>query len=211
MAPPGPKNCYVAQCEFVTSNGLPNYEMVMRDLELHVRCAHPELAHTVTVDQPKNAAISKPDRLPRPTLTEGITEADWLHFCDKWARYKRSTLVGADKQLISDQLWACCDPELEVSVYNSGIKNDTNEQELLEAMKKLSVRSQNTLVNVVRFLEMGQDQDESAGAYVARLKGQANVCDFAIKCTAAGCIQNVSYMDQMVTHQLIRGLSDHTI
>jgi len=45
------------------------------------------------------------------------------------------TLVGADKQLISDQLWACCDSELEISVYNSGVKHDTDEQNLLEAIK----------------------------------------------------------------------------
>ena len=43
MAPPTPKSCYVTGCEFSTTVGLPNYEMLMRDLELHTRYAHPEI------------------------------------------------------------------------------------------------------------------------------------------------------------------------
>ena len=91
------------------------------------------------------------------------------------------------------------------------MKNDTGEDELLEAMRKLAVRSQNTLVNVVKFLDLVQDQDESAGSFVARLKGQANICNFSVKCTSITCGLNISYTDQMVTHQLVRGLSDQSI
>ena len=78
-------------------------------------------------------------------------------------------------------------------------------------MKNLAVRSQNTLVNVVKFLEMSQQQDESAGNFTARLKGQASVCNFLVKCTAVNCQQNVNYADQMVKHQLVRGLYDSSI
>ena len=157
MAPPLPKNCYIDGCEFTTSAGLPNYEMLMRDLELHIKCVHKDVTSSVGIENSKNSVISKPDRLPRPTVGEDITEADWLHFRDKWTRYKRSCLAGADSHAVSDQLWACCEPGLELSVYNSGMKNDTGEDDLLEAMRKLAVRSQNTLVNVVKFLDLVQD------------------------------------------------------
>ena len=72
-------------------------------------------------------------------------------------------------------------------------------------MKELSVRKQNTLVNVVQFLRMGQDSSETAGSFTDRLKGQARVCNFILP-------EGVSdYFDKMVTHQLIRGLVDPVI
>ena len=80
MAPPLPKNCYIDGCEFTTSAGLPNYEMLMRDLELHIKCVHKDVTSSVGIEGSKNSVISKPDRLPRPTVGEDITEADWLHF-----------------------------------------------------------------------------------------------------------------------------------
>ena len=209
MAPPQSKPCYIEGCTFTTTIGIPTYEMLMRDLEMHLRCVHPELQpqHVAPVHPPG----PKPDRLPRPTVGEGITEADWMHFSDKWNRYKRSTLTGASPQHISDQLWACCDPELETSVYNTGVNSDSDEATLLAAMRKLAVRAQNTLVNVVKFLDMAQEQEEAAGAFTARLKGQASICNFLIKCSSNTCTQETNYADQMVCHQLVRGLADPTI
>ena len=103
MAPPAPKQCYVEGCQFTTTQGLPNYDMVMKDLELHIQCAHPDLK--ITEKDATKGPVGKPDRLPRPTINEGVTEAEWLHFHDKWLRYKRSTLKDADDQTITDQLW----------------------------------------------------------------------------------------------------------
>ena len=37
---------------------------------------------------------------------------------------------------------------------------------------------------------------------------QGAVCDFTIKCTESTCTRDTSYMDHMVSHQLIRGLAD---
>ena len=210
MAPPTPKSCYVTGCEFITTAGLPNYEMLMRDLELHTRYAHPEIP-AQGAQRGGQSVGPKPDRLPRPTIGEGITEADWMHFLDKWNRYKRSTLPNASPQHISDQLWACCDNDLEVSVYNTGKNSDSDEETLLNAMKKLAVRAQNTLVNVVKFLDMAQDQEEAAGAFTARLKGQASTCNFLVTCSSSTCTHQTNYSDQMVCHQLVRGLSDPTI
>ena len=209
MAPPAPKPCYVEGCSFITTQGLPNYDMVMKDLEMHIQCAHPDLK-LADRDTGKSSA-GKPDRLPRPTISEGVTEAEWLHFYDKWLRYKRSTLKDADNQTVTDQLWACCDQDLEISVYNSGTRNSAKEAELISAIKKLAVRGQNTTVNTVKFLDMVQDQGETAGAFAARLRGQASICNFSISCTATGCIQEVCYADPMIRHQLIRGLADHSI
>jgi hypothetical protein len=56
-------------------------------------------------------------------------------------------------------------------VYDSGAKNSSDEESLLSAIKKLSVRAQNKLVNVVTFLGLAQDRDEAIGSFAARLRG----------------------------------------
>ena len=167
MAPPQPKPCYVQDCQYTTTAGLPSYDLLIRDLELHTRYAHPAIPPQGGGQGGVQTSGPKPDRLPRPTIGEGVTEADWMHFLDKWNRYKRSTLASASPQHISDQLWACCETEFETVVYNTGIHSDSGETDLLEAMKILAVRAQNTLVNVVKFLDMAQQQDEAAGAFTA--------------------------------------------
>ena len=96
-------------------------------------------------------------------------------------------------------------------MYDSGVTSEATETALLHAMKKMAVRAQNNLVNVVNFLGMGQDNDEPGGSFAARLKGQASTCDFTIKCAASGCSSETSYMEKMVAHQLVRGLVDPTI
>ena len=107
-----------------------------------------------------------------------------------------------------DQLWACCSNELARSVYDGGTDNSCTEANLLLAMEKLAVRAQNKLVNVVNFLGMAQDREETAGAFAARLRGQGAICEFVVRCSSSACQHKTSYMDNMVAHQLVRGLGD---
>ena len=84
MPAPAQKACYVADCEYTTTLGILSYELLMKDLEMHIRCVHTEVSQGNTRGQ----SGPKPDRLPRPTIGEGVTEADWNHFSDKWSLYK---------------------------------------------------------------------------------------------------------------------------
>ena len=43
--------------------------------------------------------------------------------------------------------------------------------------------------------------------FLSRLKGQAKVCDFTVKCSENAAVVH-SYGDNMVAHQLVRGLED---
>lgn len=122
---------------------------------------------------------------------------------------KRSTHL--EGQTAVDQLWACASDELTRSVYDSGVSDNCTEADLLQSMRKLTVRVQNTLVNVVTFLGMSQDSEETAGSFAARLRGQGAICDFSIKCTSTTCQKENSYMDNMISHQLVRGLADTEI
>ena len=121
---------------------------------------------------------------------EGSTDSDWVYFTDQWERYKRSTKL--DGQNAVDQLWACCSEELARAVYDSGVKNRSDKASLLTAIKKLSVRAQNKLVNVVTFLGLAQDRDETIGSFAARLHGQATVCNFETDCSSSACHNKTS-------------------
>ena len=65
-------------------------------------------------------------------------------------------------------------------MYNNGMQVTYTEPALLTAMEKLAVRAQNKLFNVVSFLAMNQDSEETAGGFEGRLHGQGAVCDFTI-------------------------------
>ena len=92
-------------------------------------------------------------------------------------------------------------------MYDSGVTSHDDENTLLESMKRLAVRAQNNLVNIVTFLGLGQDNEEPGGSFTARLKGQAAICDFTVKGSVSTCqSQNPnSYAEQMVSHQLVQG------
>ena len=96
-------------------------------------------------------------------------------------------------------------------MYHSGMHGTYTEPVLLIAMEKLAVRAENKLVNVVSFLGINQDSEEMAGSFEARLLCRGAVCDFTVKCTGATCLKDTSYMDHMVSHQLVRGLADTEI
>ena len=81
----------------------------------------------------------------------------------------------------------------------------------MSAMKKLAIKCQNQLVNIVEFLSLQQDTEEPVSMFVSRLRGQAKVCQFSVQCPKDQCRSEVSYMDKMVSHQLVRGLVDSAV
>ena len=194
--PPPPMACDVPGCEFKTPEGIPMYDLCIQRLQMHITANH---AHS--------GAASKPDKLRRPSINEGITEADWVWFEDRWKRYKDSTgLKGND---IINQLWDCAGKDLARRAYESGPNRGITEEDLLSRLRRLSIKAQNKLVNIVEFLSLTQDVDEPVAMFLSRLKGQASVCDFTIKCSENEAIVH-SYADNMVSHQLVRGLEDIT-
>lgn len=201
MTKPDPLKCEADQCKYQTPENLATHELQIRHLELHFKTVH-ELSRNNS-----NETSSRPDKLPRPSLEEGISEADWVWFEEQWKRYKRST--GLKGENIVDHLWTTATPGLARRCYEAGNADKITEDDLLKRMKKLAIRAQNNLVNIVEFLSMTQDTEEPAAMYISRLRGQAKVCDFSVKCTSEGCEDSsISYADKMVAHQLVRGLED---
>ena len=191
--------CDVVGCGFKTPDGIPTYDQCLQRLQIH--------ANSVHIQRAASAASSKPDKLRRPSISEGITEADWVWFEDRWTRYKEST--GLEGKDIVNQLWDCANKELARRCYEAGNNKDITEDELLRRLKRLSIKAQNKLVNIVEFLSLTQDTDEPVAMFLSRLKGQASVCDFTVKCSENVAVVH-SYADNMVAHQLVRGLEDIT-
>ena len=206
MTKPDPLNCEVDQCQYKTPENLNTLDLQIRHLELHFKSVHETSRNNANANATSNDASTRPDKLPRPSLEEGISEADWVWFEEQWKRYKRSTGLKGDN--IVDHLWATATSDLAKRCYEAGNTDKITEDDLLKRMKKLAVRAQNNLVNIVEFLSMTQDTDEPAATYISRLRGQSKVCDFSVKCTNGECETNISYDDKMVAHQLVRGLED---
>ena len=197
--------CGKEGCTYTTPATCPTWDVLRWAMDNHVMTAHPELR----VQGQGGGVSSRQERLPRPTLDTGITEADWTFFESQWERYKRSTRLS--DQDATDQLWACASDELSRQAHDAGANKDTSEADLIAMFKLCSIRAQNKLVNIVEFLNILQEPAEPVAKFVSRVKGQAKVCDFTVQCPGEECNQVVSYSEQLVSHVIVRGLEDSEI
>ena len=76
-------------------------------------------------------------------------------------------------------------------------------------MASHTVRQENTMVARVQLHNMKQDIAEPIRNFCARLRGQAGVCKFTVKC--ANCDRDVDYTEHMIRDVVTRGLADNDI
>ena len=65
------------------------------------------------------------------------------------------------------------------------------------------------MVARVHLHNMRQDREEGVRGFGARLRGQAGICKFIIKCP--GCAIDVNYTDTILRDFLTRGIADSDI
>ena len=206
MTPPAPMKCLKTGCEWHTPQNCPTWANQIELLKIHTNVEHPQAVPVAGASAGAGAGTGvKSEKLPRPTLEEEISESDWNFFNSKWRRYKRATkLEGQD---VVDQLWACMSDGLERQCHDHGASADTTtEQQLLDLMRAFSLRGVNKLCNVVDYLNLKQEENESITKFISRVRGQALTCDFKVKCTKEGCNEVVSYADKLSSHIIVRGL-----
>ena len=102
--------CIKGACEFVTPQGIPTYELVLKCLEIHVQSAH-----LGPVTQ-RTESSSKVKKLKRPLITSSMRENKWTFFLHKLERYSRIVKFTVKQKL--DELWACMDDSIERLVFN---------------------------------------------------------------------------------------------
>ena len=204
MTPPPPMKCLKTGCEWYTPQNCPTWANQIELMKIHTNVEHPQAVPVAGASAGAGSGV-KSEKLPRPTLEEEISESDWNFFNSKWRRYKRVTkLEGQD---VVDQLWACMSEGLERQCHDHGASADTTtEEQLLELMKAFALRGVNKLCNVVDYLNLKQEENESITKFISRVRGQALTCDFKVKCTKEGCSEVVSYADKLSSHIIVRGL-----
>ena len=199
-------DCPAPDCEMSWPSTTPE-AILIRLLDLHAATAHPPTAPT-RVPAPPVAA--KAEKVRRPTVSAAGTSEAWAYFLQRWTDYKLAThLAGSD---IIFQLLECCDEDLRKDLTRTfGALSSSDEDTVLNNIKSLAVRQENVMVARVQLQQMRQDRDEPIRAFAARLRGQAGVCGYIVKCQSELCDTDVDYSDIMVRDALIRGLNDEEI
>ena len=151
----------------------------------------------------------KTEKIPRPTIDEGVSEGDWGFFVAQWERYVNGT--GISGNTVTQQLWAACATNLQKSLHNGGAGDIRDPSELLDMIKSLAVKCRNNLVNIIELQVMSQNRDEKVNAFAARLNGKADLCDLVVTCPAQDCHTKVSFKEKLLMYQLVRGLADPEI
>ena len=95
------KGVFMDGCTFKTPVTLLNDELVYRYMDMHNRSSHINLVPPTTGQTTGESSSSRAraDKLPRPQLREGATEADFIYSLDSWTRYKRSTELSGQEDI----------------------------------------------------------------------------------------------------------------
>ena len=91
-----------------------------------------------------------------PLLTLDSSESHLKLFEERWRQHK--SFYELEGQSAIDELWTYASPSLAKACYEFGASSDTNEEELLEVMKQLSLKCD--LANSVQFLTLFQETEE---------------------------------------------------
>lgn len=145
----------------------------------------------------------------RPIIEEGVDDFGWRLFLDKWSRFKTMAKLE-DAAEICLNLRESCSPDINRLLFQyvgEGSLNNPNlsEEELLESIKSVAVRSIHTEVHRWHFNQLEQQDSEPATKFVGRLKAQAALCNFTVECR---CGTSVSYDEEMVSQRLTSGIQN---
>ena len=154
-----------------------------------------------------NTARQSTKKPERPSVIGGMGDRDWAVFLDDWSRYKIMAALR-DEDAIRMELRACCVNDVNKILFEfvgPTRLNGCTEDELLTHIKSVAVKSVHKEVHRMNFNKIEQNDGESITSYVARLKAQAFLCEFAVPCPCTPAVQ-VSYAEEMVAQRLIAGL-----
>ena len=190
--------CPAENCVFETVD----YEEAV--LAATMMSSHVTISHS---NQP--ASIDKSARVEKPSISTEMTPSAWINTVRYWKIYKKAANLKGE---LAAHLIACCDQDLRERLMNahSNIENES-EEEALEKIKQMSVKSESIIVAQVNHMKCIQGRDEPVRSFYARLKGQANVCDYTVKHTINGTEHTVSFEDKILRQILATNIADNEI
>ena len=151
---------------------------------------------------------SRVERKKRPTIKTEVSMQEWAYFTRCWSVYKKSTGISGD--MLKSELLECCDEQLDMDIHRIHPDIDTKEEkDILAAIKDRAVITENPVVAQVNLMNMKQGPNEKVRAWLARLKGQANTCDYQtkVKC-ACGKENTANFTDQAVRQTIAANIND---
>ena len=143
----------------------------------------------------------------RPKIEAHYDDISWNIFKQKWKQYKSITGIHERKEVCLELMEACSEQveRLLYQVFGAIDVDDKRitEKVMLKYIKKVAVDSLHPQVHRWTYNQLNQMDGEPVMKYVARLKSQATLCKFNVKC---GCGENVSYSDDMIAQKLTTSL-----
>ena len=192
--------CSWTNCEYRT-------EDVEAAVAVQLLALHTE-SHKVANPQPAQITTSAQEKPRRPLIESETTLERWNYFLSRWNRYKGLANITENVQ---SHLLECVDDDLSLSLhrnYGDTINNLTEDQ-LLDEVKRLAVRGESTIISRVTLRRMFQDSQEDIRHFATRIKGQATLCEYNVKCPQ--CQRDVSYANSEIRDQICTGLADNEI
>ena len=146
-------------------------------------------------------------KLERPKVEIGISTEEWNIFNRRWEVFRAGS--GIDDSSAPSQLFQCAGNELGDNLLKAN-PNATKETlpQLMAAMCSLAVIPVATSVLRTELLQLRQERDEPARAFAAKVRGMAETCAFATKCT---CGLSADYTDHAIRDVIVNGLYDNDI
>lgn len=163
-----------------------------------------------SADQLPTTRARRPDR---PTLDFEATDTDWMMFLEDWGRYKQMSMLSTAEE-VRNELRAACSKEVNRMLFSfvgPDTLKDASEEDLLDYIKSVAVRSVHKEVHRQEFKVMKQEEGETVTRFAARLKAKAMQCKFSTQCDIASCVSKCSYAEEMISSQIISGIrnGDH--
>ena len=203
--PPAPLDCTKAECDWKTPANCPDWDKMIKMLELHIVAQHGG-QNSTSASSAANLA-PKLEKLPRPSFQLEMSQAEWAFKKSQWDAYISQTPVSETVKV--QQLRAACEDDLMRRVYDAGDLSSMNtESLLLDQIKKIAVRVVHKTLHLQNLWKMVQSPEESIRAFASRLVGTAELCDLFVTCSKSGCTQRTSFRDEVVLQALLKGMHD---
>ena len=163
------------------------------------------LHHPPQTSTGQNRSKTKPER---PKIKQNSSDGDWQLYLDSWRRYKQMCKL-TDATEIRNELRCTCTQDVNQLLFDIVGPEQLDlctEAELLSYIKSVAVQGSHKEVHRQKFQTLKQDKGQLITSFLAKLKSQAQLCDFNVTCTNPLCLRSVSYATNMVAGQLIAGL-----
>ena len=141
--------------EYWTPADLSTHADALAMLTLHLE------SHRIRGAPEDRPRATKAQKAEVPKLNMNRTK-QWERWKSNWLMYKRYSILEDHHDCVFN-LWACFSHDLDIAAAAAGLDNrDLTEEQILFQVKRLAVKSTNTLVFQIQFFQMGQDRGDIA-------------------------------------------------